>query len=243
MKKIILFLILGIFVVFFTFSAVLWGDNKGIIFNKANECLEQRNNIETRWSITNPFNPKKYLICNGSNSEITLYQVMLDLLLSETDSDVENYLKSTNTKEYSVELNKEISDNFRISDNQNSFFNRYKDICEKKVVEYSMDFVQENWSGTLTTTNWIQDFLKDNNYSWRCFALINNKLKAYEDIGYAVLKRNKVDSFSTNKKTFMDKIKDNYEKLLAKIDIYIWQFSRVNDKWNPNKDTKYANNQ
>jgi hypothetical protein len=35
-----------------------------------------------------------------------------------------------------------------------------------------------------------------------------------------MLKRNKVDAYSTDKKKFLDKVKDAYEKLLIKFDIY-----------------------
>ncbi|EKD66737.1 MAG: hypothetical protein ACD_49C00017G0009 [uncultured bacterium (gcode 4)] len=244
MKKIIIssfFLISSILFI----SLALWSDNKDAIFAKTKECVETKfkeKNQEWVWSITNPIYPKRYLVCKWDTPEKAIYQAMLDGLFSEADLEVENYLKIISGKNYTVELGNEISDNFNISSNSGSFYNKYKKICDWKVVEYSAEFVEKYGSWYLSTDKNIKDFLKDDKSSSKCTNLFNTKVKAYEDVAFAMLKRNKVDAYSTDKKTFLDKVKDNYEKLLVKFDRYIWELWLVNDKWNPNKDTKNAKN-
>lgn len=244
MKKIIIASFL-IFSSILFISLALWSDNKDVIFAKTKECIETKfweRNQQWVWSISNPIYPKRYLVCKWKNPEQTIYQAILDGLFSETDLEVENYLKIISNKNYTVELGNELSDNFNSSGNSGSFYNKYKRICDWKVVEYSAEFVQKFGSWYLSTHNNIKDFIKNDKSSSKCFALLNTKVKAYEDVAFAMLKRNKVDAYSTDKKTFLDKVKDNYEKLLLKFDRYTGELWLVNDKWNPNKDTKNAKN-
>ncbi|MCK9271969.1 hypothetical protein M0P65_00285 [Candidatus Gracilibacteria bacterium] len=244
MKKIIIVSFLIISSILFI-SLALGSDNKDAIFTKTKECIETKfweRKQESVGSIANPIYPKRYLVCKGQNPEQVIYQAILDGLFSEADLEVENYLKIISKKNYTVELGNEISDNFNTSSNSGSFYNKYKRICDGKVVEYSAEFVEKFGSGYLSTNNNIKDYLKTNNLGSKCYALLDKKVKAYEDVAFAMLKRNKVDAYSTDKKKFLDKVKDAYEKLLIKFDIYTGQLWQVNDKWNPNKDTKNAKN-
>ena len=231
---------------FFFYSSVLWTDNSQEILDAADKCIKAYDNKEKDPSgisnIANPFDEDLYLICKEQTDfnwkPAVLSQVLLDLLFSEIDVDIENYITSLSSRKWDAELVKEISDKFSLESKipYYSYADRYRAVCSNWVRDYIFKYtkwhIEENIN--IKTENKLLFS------SARCETLYKTKLLAYESVANSKIQRNVIDWYTADKKTFMTKVKANWEKLLTTFDRYISKFWIIKDQWNTK--TKNARN-
>lgn len=238
MKKIIDFMkkikkYIYIFLILFSASLHYWAfwtsntDDSEIILNKANTCLTAFKTWQSSLisQIENPFKKwqdKIYLQCKETDlagwQKWILTQVLLDLLFSRIDSDVETYISSLSARKPDAVLIKEIFDKFG-TDNTNNFASRYDEVCSmdsNSAFGYSEKF-KKTFGYPDITTNFQM-------YTTQCKNLYTLKLAAYESAAINKVKRNASNAFLADKKTFMSKVRDKWEGLLTLFDRYISKF-------------------
>ncbi len=237
MKKIIFWIILLSIIIFHhCFS----DDSYKSLFPKWSDaildCFNKIQNKES-WagSIQNPINPKKYLICEWNDNINILYQSILDILFTDIDNKVENYLESLPKEKINLNICEKVSDDFSYTWD---FYKQYKDVCEKWVKDYMSKFIEnnKNLNISIKTHGGIHNFVI--NESSKCIVLMNIKLKSYQDTAWLILNRNLVDSYKKDKQKFMTDLKDKYRKLLLSLTEYMAQVLKINNQWN--KATKKA---
>lgn len=162
------------------------------------------------------------------NVQDVAYQVILDLEFQKVDKDVKTRLTELSTPTYKgknpVEIWDTISKWFDIVGTKDDFYARYTNVCNGLVVmkaSLELPYLYTYWD--------IKNVIAWNN---DCTKLAFRKLLAYRDAAWLISERNIVQNYKSDKKVFLDTVKDKYTDLLMKFTIYLWQLARITDKWN-----------
>ncbi|MDD2487310.1 MAG: hypothetical protein PHS92_03000 [Candidatus Gracilibacteria bacterium] len=236
MKKITFILIsilsLNSFLVSPSFAA--GSNNEETILSKANECIEAASsgNAAKLSQIQNPFKKDKtYLACKGKGIEM-LYQVMLDLLFSEVDIEIEKYISSLSSRKGDTDLSKEVGDKFALdAGSPDDYATKYSNICTNKILSYSIKFKNKYPDKNINiTTNYINGYFGGGN-SKKCVNLYKKKIEAYQSVADSKIQRNIINAITADKKAFMSKVKESWERLLTNFDRYIGKYGIIKDQW------------
>ena len=113
---------------------------------------------------------------------------------------------------------------------EKSFTAKYRGICEDLQKEGNpLAEVVKSYEGGVTTDGAAQEFLFGNA---SCNALVDQKMKAYRDIGYLVGVKNMSQTAVEDKAEFVGVINEQYEKFLLQWTTYIAELARIKSKWN-----------
>jgi len=233
MKKII-FSALFIFLVLTDVNPIFaaWMVWESAVLECAKAAYKMPMEISSMGSINNPLDSKRVLQCKWQLFQDVLYQAILDVKFTEIDLKVEKYLESLKWKTKPVEVIEDLQKKFWINWDKWSFYNLYNDSCNSWIFGYAISFINSHPSDFPNiNTNWTtKNYLN----SPQCKKLAALKLKSYYDAWEVIAAREAVLWYEKSKKTFMKKIKKQYEALLFKMTVYMWQLWVIKDKWNTN---------
>lgn len=193
---------------------------------------------KTMWSIPNPIikDRQVYLACQWRSIQAIEYQAILDVLFSQIDIKVEQYLKTLKWAKNPVESVEDLQKKLWVSWESWSFAAQYNNVCTNEILFYAIDFNKKNDYFKINTDDFTRMTLE-----WEsCRNLTYTKLSAYYDAWAVLISKAIANNYDYEKKSFMSQIKEKYRKFLFKVVLYLWQLKVINWKWYTN--TKNASN-
>lgn len=159
------------------------------------------------------------------------YRVILDLEFKKTDKEAEGRLKQMQaaTGNNFVSMETDVTNWFDTTSADSEFNQKYMKTCSdlsdpKSVLRQTV----ESMSGV--TTDGSTSFFAGNQE--KCGSLVKTKLAGYKSAARLFAQQNVADSYKSDKKDFIDKLKDIYRNFLMKWMVYIGELSRIKSKWN-----------
>lgn len=160
------------------------------------------------------------------------YRVILDLEFKKTDKEAEGKLKEmqARTGKDFVKMDTDVANWFDTTSPDSEFNKKYSKTCAdlsdpKNVMRQTV----ESLSGGVSTDGSTSIFAGNQD---SCDKLVSKKLAGYKDAARLFEAQNVADSFKSDKKDFVDQLKDIYRNFLMKWMVYIGELSRIKDKWN-----------
>lgn len=164
------------------------------------------------------------------------YRVILDLEFKKTDKEAEGKLKQMQaaTGNDFVKMDTDITNWFDTTSADSEFHQKYSKTCAdlsdpKSVLRQTV----ESMSGV--TSDGSTSFFAGNQE--RCDSLTKTKLAGYKSAARLFAQQNVADSYKSDKKDFIDQLKDIYRNFLMKWMVYIGELSRIKSKWNEKTPT------
>lgn len=220
MKKInyiIAFLSLFLVVLFYiNFVDAEWGCSYSW---EISQCIEANKSWTTR-SIED-------FVCIVGTSEEIAYQVVLDKKFKELDEEMDEYIVSLeedkdryfwkwSEKNYIDWINE-------IDDKRKEYYEKYSKICWEEIIKEVIACNIDKKTSNRNAKNYFQET--------DCMSLINKKLEIFDNVTYNVLKLNKKQVKTDDKKTYDQKQRENYDKLLDDMMKNSWYMERIWKKW------------
>jgi hypothetical protein len=103
------------------------------------------------------------------------------------------------------------------------FSQQYLSLCDGPIVQE----VSKQLSG-LSTNNGIKNVITGGE---PCRRLAASKIWAYRTAAWTIGTQNIVENYKSDKKQFVDQLKEKYRKVLMKFAIYTDKLSRIEKKW------------
>jgi len=225
-----------LFLIFLLLSSIwysYWSEIKisGQYAWKIQECLDNQDSPRTI----------EDFICIQWSTEDIIYQVILDQEFKKIDKKIKDYLdRLEENKSYYFGPDKKEDYTKWIDDIEYYlwewwvFEQKYKDLCETKIISEAID--AEWWE---TSNIAAKDYLQ---WTWqndKCKLLYKIKLKNYRDTAYSIMKKNKAKVLTDNHKTFTQKVRKKFDDLLDFIMVNVWYLERIASKWQ--SKTKHSN--
>ncbi len=159
-----------------------------------------------------------------------IYQAALDILFSEVDKNIEDYLKTLKWVSKPVTSLTELQKKLWISWEPWTFSATYATICRNTLYAYVWEYMNKNNLWNLTTDKFTPEAL------WwiDCDVLYRTKLRAYYDAWEVIIKREHMNYQQYARKDLMSNLKWKYRRFLMKLIIYLWQLRVLSWKFYEN---------
>ncbi|MBW7954691.1 hypothetical protein H3C61_02675 [Candidatus Gracilibacteria bacterium] len=200
------------------------------------ECLDANKNGTTR-SIED-------FVCIASNNYFEIMsQIILDKDFKKIDKDVDTFFKNLQENKnyyFGKDAKEPFTNGIDLLEDKFSIYGEFgeKYIKHCKVGDDNNDSILKKtidcFGGTIPAKESIPYFLQESS----CKSFISSKLEINKQIGYDILKLNKAQIKKDEDKTYMQKERNKYDKLLEIIMVNVGYLERIWKKW-PSK-TKSA---
>lgn len=165
------------------------------------------------------------------------YRVILDLEFKKTDKEAEGKLKEmqARTGKDFVKMDQDTANWFDTTSEDSEFYKKYSKTCaDLSDPKNPLRQTVESFSGGVSTDG-STAFFAGNQAS--CDSLTERKLAGYRAASRIFTAQNVADSYKSDKKDFVDQLKDLYRNFLMKWMVYVGELSRIKDKWNEKTPT------
>lgn len=164
------------------------------------------------------------------------YRVILDLEFREIDKQAEAKLREVQGRggKNFAETDKDVSNWFDETSADREFYKKYSGICSDLSNPDSVLGQAVAAFGSVPADGGTASFAGNKR---SCDALTSRKLRGFSDSAKLLGYNNIKDSNVSDKKDFVDKLKDFYKKFIWKWTIYIGELGRIKDKWNEKTPT------
>ena len=218
MKKIIIFVLLGISWIIFLLNISYSDENTCNYTSKIEQCVNETN--------------KRYIeefVCIEGTKEEIIFQIVLDDKFTEIDEEVDIYLTQ-------LELDK---DKY-FGPNADSNYIIASDTIEQKFAiwwEYWWKYNTFCWVDLIQEVQNCQDWEVSNivasGYFRKstCMNLATLKLNIYRQVAYDILMFNKESVREDLAKDYTQKQRTKYSELMQIIRINVWYMERISKKW------------
>lgn len=159
------------------------------------------------------------------------YRVILDLEFRKADKEAEAKLKEmqARTGKDFVAMDTDIANWFDSTSEDAVFHKKYSQTC-LDLGDPSSVLGQAVASLGSVSTDGSTPAFSGNRES--CDSLVTRKLSAYKSAARIFAAQNVAESYKSDKKDFIDQLKDIYRNFLMKWMVYIGELSRIKSKWN-----------
>ena len=180
---------------------------------------------ENEW--WNPLSIEEFVCISSKNKEEIAYQVVLDKMFKEIDDEIEDYLiQLEEDKDYCFGKHAQktyiecINDVYSKFNEIWEYHERYKELCNWKILEETMKFLW--WKTSIAI--W-QDFINRN--KGVCLSLVKTKLSINKYIAINILKLNKYQIRKDERKKYFQKERKKYDNLLDNIMVNLGFLERI----------------